>query len=468
MRNKPISSTIRLFSTIRLVVFASALLFLSACGTVKPVGVTSSDVQISTGPTALPTWTPVPTPEPGSLYVDVAQALGPISPFVTGANYGPWGTVPVDLVTQAEEASIGYLKFPGGNYGDQNNLTVLDIDRFIKFARSMNSEPSISVRLEGGSPEAAAEIVRYTNIEKGYAVRYWSIGNEPNLFDASYDTGRYNQDWRAFAEAMRAVDPSILLVGPDISQYTADSEANPKDGQGVDWMQAFLTANGDLVDVVSIHRYPFPTSRNAPPPSISDLAENSQEWDAIIPYLREQIREYTGRDLPVAVTEVNSNWSHAAGGEATPDSYYNAVWWADVLGRLIRQQVDIVAFFSLQSSSQVGAYGLLERYDVRPVYYVYPIYKEFGRTLLYASSDQPGLSIYASRRDDGAVTLVLVNLSMDERQANLKFDNLTPGSTAEIWQLDPTLDYKKVGEMGLKNEQAVLLPGQSVSFYLIK
>jgi hypothetical protein len=138
------------------------------------------------------------------------------------------------------------------------------------------------------------------------------------------------------------------------------------------------------------------------------------------------------------------------------------------LGRLIRQQVDIVAFFSLQSSSQVGAYGLLERYDVRPVYYVYPIYKEFGRTLLYASSDQPGLSIYASRRDDGAVTLVLVNLSMDERQANLKFDNLTPGSTAEIWQLDPTLDYKKVGEMGLKNEQAVLLPGQSVSFYLIK
>ncbi len=38
------------------------------------------------------------------------------------------------------------------------------------------------MRLLDGTPEKAAELVRYTNIEKKYGVVYWSIGNEPNLF----------------------------------------------------------------------------------------------------------------------------------------------------------------------------------------------------------------------------------------------------------------------------------------------
>jgi hypothetical protein len=56
----------------------------------------------------------------------------------------------------------------------------------------LGAEPSISVRLHGGTPEAAAELVRYTNIEQGYAVRYWSIGNEPSLY-RDYDTETYNE-----------------------------------------------------------------------------------------------------------------------------------------------------------------------------------------------------------------------------------------------------------------------------------
>ena len=39
----------------------------------------------------------------------------------------------------------------------------------------------------------------------------------------------------------------------------------PRTSQGKDWMTEFLRANGDLVDIVSIHRYPFPLrhQRNA-------------------------------------------------------------------------------------------------------------------------------------------------------------------------------------------------------------
>jgi hypothetical protein len=110
------------------------------------------------------------------------------------------------------------------------------------------------------------------------------------------------------------------------------------------------------------------------------LAAASAEWDAIIPYLRELILEKTGKDLPIAVTEVNSHWSNAIGGEATPDSYMNAIWWADVLGRMIKNQVDIVNYFSLQSHPSIGGYGLFSRSEPRPTYNVYQIYQQFGET----------------------------------------------------------------------------------------
>jgi hypothetical protein len=54
--------------------------------------------------------------------VDGSQDLGSINPLVYGANYGPWVVGPVDPIPQAETSGITYLRFPGGEWGDQNNL----------------------------------------------------------------------------------------------------------------------------------------------------------------------------------------------------------------------------------------------------------------------------------------------------------------------------------------------------------
>ena len=45
--------------------------------------------------------------------------------------------------------------------------------------------------------------------------------------------------------------------------------------------------------------------------------------------------------------EISSNYTDVAGGDATPDSFYNAIWWGDVLGRMINQEVDMVTQFAL-------------------------------------------------------------------------------------------------------------------------
>ena len=460
--------------TKRLSVLVLALLVCAACGSGEtaspspsPSPTTATVVPSATPlpePTPLPDPTSVPTPLPGVLYVDAGQRLGSVSPFVYGTNYGPWSVVPFDLQPQAEAADITYLRFPGGNWGDQHNLRPFHIDPFIDLARRMGAEPSISVRMEGGAVETAAEVVRYVNVEQGYGVRYWSIGNEPSLFDG-YDVARYNAEWRAVAEAMRAVDPEILLVGPDIHQYSADFATDPKDDAGDDWMRAFLLANGDLVDVVSIHRYPFPASMSDAATTIDDLRANSREWDAIIPHLREVIRESTGRDLPVAVTEVNTHWSSAVGGEATPDSFYAAIWWGDVLGRLIRQRVEIVAHFSLHSNNSIGGWGLLGRSEVRPAYYVYQIYRRFGSALVYASSDDADLSIYAALRDDGALTLVVINLGPDERTYPLRVAGF-PFDAAQVWRFDAEHAAEQIGDQTLDGE--ITLPPQSMTLYVLE
>jgi len=154
----------------------------------------------------------------GTLTVDASAELGPISPYIYGANYGPWALVSLDMMPAAEQAGVTHLRFPAGNWGDLNDITPFQLDMFMSQARLFGSEPSISVRLDQGTPEQAAELVRYANIEKGYGIRYWSIGNEPDLF-TDYTVEELNREWRAIALAMEAVDPSIILIGPEVSQY---------------------------------------------------------------------------------------------------------------------------------------------------------------------------------------------------------------------------------------------------------
>ncbi len=400
------------------------LLMLTACGAPQAV---------STAPEL--------TPAGDQLLVDAGRELGDINPYVFGANHGPWAFVGADLMEKAQAAGITFLRFPGGNWGDENHLQPAHIDDFVALARRLGAEPQISVRLRGGTPEQAAALVRYANVEKGYNIRYWSIGNEPELYHSKpgfegYDTARLNREWRAIAQAMRGVDPHILLLGPEVTQYTGHPDRDPKDAAGKDWMRSFLEANGDLVDIVSIHRYPFPQSMTAGIASPGELLANPAEWDHIIPALRDLIRQTTGRELPIAVTEINSYWTNVSGGETTPDSFLSALWWADTLGRLIGQKVQIVAFFSLQSNPSIGSYGLLARRDVRPSYYVYRLYGQFGRQQVAAASGDPAISLYAARRADGALTVLAINRSDQSRSRSLQIVGFHPKPAVQAWLLD--------------------------------
>lgn len=405
-----------------------------------------------------------PTPDPDGIFIDPSQNLGAISPYIYGINTGPWSSIPFERNQDALDLKIRFFRYPGGSWGDSNNLQKYQIDQYVDYSRKMGAEPSICVRVPGSSAEKAAELVRYTNIEKKYGVRYWCIGNEPSLYQTTdvgkdYDTAKYNTVWREFATAMRGVDPTILFLGPEVHQYTNNQAYNPKDTAGLDWMDEFLKANGDMVDIVSIHRYPFPRDRYITT-TIDDLRTNPAEWEVIIPALRARIKELTSRDLPIAVTEINSHWSQAIGGEATPDSFYNAIWWADVLGRMIKEDVQIATYFMLPAGP--GGFGLFARTDeIRPTYYAFMMYQHFGEQLVVAESGVADINAYASITSDGYLTVILINLTSTDQSVPLQVTG--KWQLMETWLLDSSHNAAQVASGPFTNGSLYDIPAQSMT-----
>jgi hypothetical protein len=466
-RDRPLSRFLFLFLII---------LALSACQSSSP----PQNTPFTPTSTPAPTATPVSAP-PGVLWVDTSSDLGEISNYVLGANHGPWSDLGIGNLEAAKESGITFLRWPGGNWGDRNDIRPEQITNYLNVSRNMmGAEPSITVRLLGSTPEKAADLVRYVNIEKGYGVKYWSIGNEPDLYvvaDPTWTPEYYARRWREFAQAMKAVDPGIIFYGPDISNFVGDQgsfdplellyrNGNKLDFTKIDYLTEFLKVNSDLVEIVTIHRYSFPLRSNDGLPTWEQLRDNTSQWDRIIPNLRRIIQETTGKEYPVGVMEFNSHTSNVAGGETSPDSFYNALWLADILGRMIREQPDMLAYWLLKSST--SGHGLMDSFNMRPTYYVYQLYKNFGGHLLDASTDIPYVSVFASRRADGSLALMLVNLNSTEIQKPLQLKDGDALKIKEAFLFDANHKAESIAARAFTNGSEITLPAESVSLYILK
>lgn len=401
-----------------------------------------------------------------ALVIDPAVDLGPISPYIYGTNYGPLHAVPQEMMPDVKESGFTALRWPGGAWTDEIDMQPFQLDQFVWFYSQLDALPTVSVRLKNGSPETAANLVSYAR-DQGYGIEYWSIGNEPTLFEKqlreTYDTERFNREWRAIAEAMKAADPGIKLMGPELHQWGVDLASTLKDSSGRDWMTEFLKANGDLVDVVTVHRYPI-WSATGEPATLDQLRANTEEWDDLVSYMRELIKEHTGRDLPVAFTEVNSSPTAVFGQPASPDSLFNAIWYADVLGRLMQEDVFMVNQWVISQRST--GLGLINGFTIRPTLYTFQMYSHFGDQLVQADSGVQDVNVYAAKRDDGALTVMVVNLTDDEQTVPLQVTGASP-TEAEVWLLDADHNAENLGTQPLPADGSVTLPAQSVTLYVI-
>jgi alpha-N-arabinofuranosidase len=169
----------------------------------------------------------------------------------------------------------------------------IGMDEWMELTRLVGVEPYVTVDAGLGDANSAAEEVEYLNgspdSEWGakrarnghpepYRVKYWNIGNEPYGW---WQIGKTSLDYfmikhRRFAEAMKAVDPTIVLIGsgamPD-QLHPRDTKENAslesiqhKFGTEEDWTGGLFAKAFGTFDGVSEHWYDRAEERpNAPP-----------------------------------------------------------------------------------------------------------------------------------------------------------------------------------------------------------
>lgn len=339
-------------------------------------------------------------------------------------NYWQWMASYGDYVTGTDALIAPLLPAllrVGGYNNDANTPNVFDdaaFDAAVAYAKAIGAQPIIQVPLladtNGQSPTAAtaAAMVTYANVTMGYGIKYFSIGNEPDLYasqglpsDATqpaipgYTPSAYCASAEAYAAAMKAVDSTIQIVGPDLSY---------KYQPGDDWLTPILEDCGDVFDVISIHRYPFEAAQatlaaaEADPASFRDVVGSVRG-----------ILQATGQSSkPLALTEMNVVYD-ATGCvlEASPGTVGSALWLADSLGTAIELGLWTSAVWDISDADDwsLGLLGEPPTHTPRPSYYAYSLYADhFGPVVLDVTSTPPGVAAHASRNQADTATEVIV------------------------------------------------------------
>jgi hypothetical protein len=414
-----------------------------------------------------------------NLTIDTGTVLNSITQDFLGLNYvAYWDPLQGSAASRQALANAGIqvLRFAGGepaNYYDWANPYA---DHWSTTSTSdlWNYAGQVGARLllqtnpttnHGNDPSGrhAADWVQYT-VDNGIDAPYWEIGNENDgsgnngatavRFD--YDWAHYQpylDAWNAQAQAMKAVNPNIELLG--------NAGTNEYYWWGLHSLDMFLNETGNvhgtgLVDGVSVHYYPLYQMY----PGWANVEALSQNWYRRMDVIQGFIAANDTRNLPVFVTETND--ADGSGSGSIVATVASALANADLIGAYRNSGVQQVDFFG--SIHGVGnSWGIL--YGVNdwsraetasPKYFMFPIWSHAGNEVLGVNGlTDPGftLSAYASESTNGNVQVVLFNKTGSPRTVNLNFAGFDPtglpvnvyelkGSAGGIW--DNTVTYDGV------------------------
>jgi alpha-L-arabinofuranosidase len=246
-----------------------------------------------------------PESGPARVYVDPERKLGTIDRNLFGSFlehlgraiydgiYEPGSSLSdakgfrKDVMDVVRNLGVTIIRYPGGNFVSGYNWLdgigpkdkrpkVLDkawntidsnqfgTDEFMAWCKAVGTLPLMGLNLGTGTPEQAAALVEYCNVEKGtewselrrkngvaepYNVKHWCLGNE---MDGPWQIGHvpaeeYGLKAADAARQMRMVDPSLVLVacgssGPGMPTY-------------LEWDRQVLDQCYEYVDGLSLHRY---------------------------------------------------------------------------------------------------------------------------------------------------------------------------------------------------------------------
>jgi alpha-L-arabinofuranosidase len=243
--------------------------------------------------------------EPSRIFIDSRRTISPLDRNMFGSFlehlgraiyegiYDPGNKLSdangfrTDVLNEIKQLRVPIIRYPGGNFVSGYNWldgvgpkkdrpVVLDkawntlesnqfgTNEFMSWCKLVGTEPLMGLNLGTGTPEQAAALVEYCNLEKGtewsdlrrkhgyaepYRVKHWCLGNE---MDGPWQIGHmtateYGLKAQDAARQMRAVDPSVELI--------ACGSSGPLMPTYLEWDREVLEQCYEYVDGLSLHRY---------------------------------------------------------------------------------------------------------------------------------------------------------------------------------------------------------------------
>jgi hypothetical protein len=389
--------------------------------------------------------------------VDASQIIRTFDARLFGINTAIWDSMldTPETISTLRELDLQILRFGGfsdsyhwleGTFGPNSGPAPTSFFNFMHMATNLGAQTIITVNYGSGTPEEAADWVRCANITNRCAFKYWEIGNE-NYGDWEHDENSPPHDPVTYAtraceymRQMKAVDPSIK-VGVVVTENWAERAGVPigalkkcnlrefivEGYQG--WtpkMLATLKQLGVVPDWVSVHYYPqgLPGYEND-----ARLLQSTTKWTALAASSRQHLKNYFGdahTNVEMLCTENNSTPQNT--GKQTT-SLVNGLYLADSFGQIAQTEFNSFVWWNLRNAQdrksnnspelygwrQYGDHGIISGNDVRyPTFHVFKLLKYFARggdQIVRAASDNKFLSVYAARRADKTLALLIINKS---------------------------------------------------------
>jgi alpha-L-arabinofuranosidase len=427
--------------------------------------------------------------------VDATQVVRTVDARWFGINTAIWDALldTAETVSALRELDIQILRFGGfsdsyhwadGTFGSNSGPAPTSFFNFMHLATNLGVQAIITVNYGSGTPEEAADWVRCANVTNRCGFKYWEIGNEnygswerdDNL--PPHDPVTYATRAREYIRQMKAVDPSIK-IGVVVTERWTERAGVPIDSlrsgnlrefivegyQG--WtprMLATLNELGAMPDWVSLHYYPqsWPGHEND-----ARLLQSSTKWAALAAPLRRHLKTCFGAahtNIEMLCTE-NNSVSQNTGKQTT--SLVNGLYLADSFGQISQTEFNSFLWWDLRNAQDrnsnnhpslygwrpYGDHGIMSGNDTRyPTFYAFKLLKFFaggGDEMVHAASDGRLLSVYAARRADRTLALLVINKS-PQTVMNVTFSiaGFQPQPDAKIYSFGIPQDQAASTETG--------------------
>jgi hypothetical protein len=415
----------------------------------------------------------------GNTIIDYASPLLKLDPIAMGMNISAYGYPNVfanDRLEQQKLKALG-IKYMRINLkystpGDPASKIVCDStgcddrwtgDQWVQAIKAIGAQPLVTVSYNAAD---AANMVKHFNKEANNSVRYWIVGNEPDL--AGISAAAYSTNFNRVYDAMKAIDPTIKIGGGATAWYDAP------------FLQAFLQRSGSRVDFVDFHGY---AQEGNAPGDYATLLQYAEGYGNSIDNLRSLIQQIVpGRasQIGIEVGEWELNW----GGAAQDNTNFHAVWTAAVLGNILK-----AGGWSLFYADKLNAlYGYPHTFtdpyghvvhinpdDANPAYFGIAMYtggglfRGFGNTLVSANTTLQNVEIFAS---DNPKNIVVINTDPSVAATATFSLNGVASGTIDVWRKDESVLFPnppiKLGTLPLEDGAFTYkLPPFSVTTFVL-